>query len=331
MNQFQFGRTGTVIVLVVSHAQPLPFLHGGVSRFPLCSSLSCPVVVYRNKCWLCILLSSLLSAQGDLKREHNKRVQWNQEKDDRAEYQRVRVSNENWALNQFNSKGKDEYAVQLFKCEKEIANLWRYSSIYRIAAEREWRGTWPKMTETRQEQDSCRMRNQNVVTPAVCPMPIEVVSVRVRAPALRENAFWSCVLDRAGRENEEIRGRPMWNQVELCVTVKDEETRRRNMRKCDQIFTTEAWILLVFWERMICLWDSAEEIAILLRNSSILNQQSTRIVNSWTGIEEKQTELLVYRRQMTETNQQQDSYTTRNQEWLQNIITSSTIGGLWWV
>ena len=35
-------------------------------------------------------------------------------------------------------------------------------------------------------------------------MPIEVVSIRVRAPALGENAFWSCVLDRTERGTDAV-------------------------------------------------------------------------------------------------------------------------------
>ena len=41
-------------------------------------------------------------------------------------------------------------------------------------------GSSPKMTETSQEPDIERARNQDFVTPAPCHMPIEVVSVRVR-------------------------------------------------------------------------------------------------------------------------------------------------------
>ena len=70
--------------------------------------------------------------------------------------------------------------------------------------------------------------NQDFVAPALCHMPIEVVSVRVEAPAWRENAFWSCVFDRVRQrcnsdsnvewENGGIRRRPKadhrakWNQ-----------------------------------------------------------------------------------------------------------------------
>ena len=41
----------------------------------------------------------------------DQRVQWNQERDDRAEYPRVKVNTENEALNQINSKGKDDFSV----------------------------------------------------------------------------------------------------------------------------------------------------------------------------------------------------------------------------
>ena len=39
------------------------------------------------------------------------------------------MNNENRALNQFNSQGKDGYSVQRFNSEKEITMLWRKSSI----------------------------------------------------------------------------------------------------------------------------------------------------------------------------------------------------------
>ena len=55
--------------------------------------------------------------------------------------------------------------------------------------------------EIRQEQDIDTTLDQDVVAPAPYDMPIEVGSVRVRAPASGENAFWSRVLD-CGRETE---------------------------------------------------------------------------------------------------------------------------------
>ena len=49
--------------------------------------------------------------RGRLKAE--RRAQWNQENDDQAEYPRVRVNNENWALNLVHCQGKIDFAVQL--------------------------------------------------------------------------------------------------------------------------------------------------------------------------------------------------------------------------
>ena len=91
-----------------------------------------------------------------------------------------------------------------------------------------------------------------------------------------------------GREresmNEEIRGRPQWNQVELCNWAWETEMSRQNRKECDQISRTEVRILSVLRERRICLWKSEEEMAILLGYSSIFNQQSTRTVNDWAAI-----------------------------------------------
>ena len=59
----------------------------------------------------------------------DQRDQWNQGRVDQVEYPRVRVNNESWALNQFNSQGKDDYSVQRSNSEKETTIFWRNSSI----------------------------------------------------------------------------------------------------------------------------------------------------------------------------------------------------------
>ena len=59
-----------------------------------------------------------------------------------------------------------------------------------------------------------------------------------------------------------------------------------------------------------------KEIAVLIGNGSILDQLSTRTAHGWTEIEEKQIEPIVNRRQMTETNQQQDSDTTLRRDFV---------------
>ena len=94
---------------------------------------------------------------------------------------------------------------------------------------------------------------------------------------------------------------------------RDEEMSRQNWEECDQIIRTEVRVLSVFWEKIIWLWNSDGRIAILLRSSSMLNQQSTKKVNGWTEIGGKQTEFIVNRRQMTRTNQQQDNDTPLDQ------------------
>ena len=59
----------------------------------------------------------------------DQRAQWNQGRDEQANFPRVRVNNDNWEVNQLNSQGKDDYSVQRFNSEQEIAIWWRYSSI----------------------------------------------------------------------------------------------------------------------------------------------------------------------------------------------------------
>ena len=46
--------------------------------------------------------------------------------------------------------------------------------------------------------------------------------------------------------------------LEICnwAWETDEEMSRKHRKECDQIFRTEARILSVLWERMICLWNS---------------------------------------------------------------------------
>ena len=51
---------------------------------------------------------------------------------------------------------------------------------------RELRGSSPHIKEIRQEQESCRTRNQDFVSPASYNTPIEVVSVTVREHPYRE-------------------------------------------------------------------------------------------------------------------------------------------------
>ena len=65
-------------------------------------------------------------------------------------------------------------------CQIDCHFMEEHFNLQISSRESEWRETWPKMTETRQEQDSCRTRNQDLVAPAPYYMPIEVVSVRVR-------------------------------------------------------------------------------------------------------------------------------------------------------
>ena len=116
--------------------------------------------------------------------------------------------------------------------------------------------------EIRQEQDRDSTLDEDFVAPALCHMPIEVVSVRVWAPALAENATRSRVMDRAGRESEsewrnlgEAEVKPS-GTVQVSVRGRDEKMSRQNRNECDQIFRTEARTVSIFWERMICLWNS---------------------------------------------------------------------------
>ena len=106
--------------------------------------------------------------------------------------------------------------------------------------------------------------NQDFVTPAHYHMPIEVVSVRVREHQHEERTPSEVVswTERVKRVNERVRGRPkadqkaQWSEVELCMRRRDEDMRRQNRKECEQTFTTEALILSVFWERMVCRWNS---------------------------------------------------------------------------
>jgi phage terminase large subunit GpA-like protein len=78
-------------------------------------------------------------------------------------------------------------------------------------------------------------------------MTIEAVCVRVREHPHEKRTFSGVVswTERAKRDRD------------------GEMTRQKKGKECDQIFITEARILSVFSEGMICLWHFEEEIAIL--------------------------------------------------------------------
>ena len=149
------------------------------------------------------------------------------------------------------------------------------------------------------EQDIERTLNQDFVASVPYNMPIEVVSVRVREHPHEERTpsgvvSWTEQVE--WERKKKFKGGRCgikWNfgTEHERQTLRDGEKTKG--KECDQIFRTEARILSVFWERMICLWNSDEEIVILLGNSSIFNQQSTITVNGWTEIGEKQTEFIV--------------------------------------
>ena len=121
--------------------------------------------------------------------------------------------------------------------------------------------------EIQQEQDSDTTLDQDIVVRALCHMPIELVSVRGREHPHVERTPTGVVswTERVEGEkvNEEILGRPkgtveLWNcaNIKLRIRNRDEEMSKQNRKECDQIFRTEARIQSVFWERMICLWNS---------------------------------------------------------------------------
>ena len=68
--------------------------------------------------------------------------------------------------------------------------------------QREFRGTRQQIKGIRQELDSRKMRNQDLMAPAPYHIPLRGSECQnKRAPALTENVFWSRVLD-WGRETE---------------------------------------------------------------------------------------------------------------------------------
>ena len=123
-----------------------------------------------------------------------------------------------------------------------------------------------------------------------------------KAPALGENAFWSCVPDRTGIDREWMkkfeggRSGTNWN----CATEderqrwRDEQTKQERVRSNIHNWGTNPVSFLRNNDLSLEFW--AEEIAICLGNSSLFNQQSTRRVNGWTEIGEEQTELIFNRR-----------------------------------
>ena len=130
-----------------------------------------------------------------------------------------------------------------------------------------------------------------------------------------------------GRKPTKGRSETKWNCATEHERWRDEQTKQERVWSNIQNWGTNPVSFLRKNDLSSEFW--AEDIAILLENSSILNQQATRTVNSRTEIGEKQTELIVNGRQITETNQQQESYTTRNQEWLRLSSLLHTTEGLW--
>ena len=119
--------------------------------------------------------------------------------------------------------------------------------------------------------------------------------------------------------------------LEVCMRDRDEEMSRQNRKECDQIFTIEARILSVFWERMICLWNwrgdchFVEEFFNFERG---INRNSQRL----NRIFEKQTEfIIIWRRTAKDTGfrSEQDHYFTMNRDlfwWSDesNVLTMSS-------
>ena len=146
-------------------------------------------------------------------------------------------------------------------------------------------------------------------------MPIEVVSVRVRAPALGENPFWSCVLDssrysEAKWENEETSqwGRSGTGEERQRCRWIDERSKSlskwspRKGKSCH--LAREEWF---FYSTR----QFFKEIAILWRNSSISNNELRKTnVNCHT---EKQTDFKGCRRQIKEIRREQNNCTTSDQ------------------
>ena len=97
------------------------------------------------------------------------------------------------------------------------------------------------------------------VTPALCHMPFEVVSVRGR-----EHQHWERMPSGVVSWTERVEKESKWKNsreaevepsrtLEPCMRDRDEKMSRQNAKECEQVVTTEARILSVVWERMICL------------------------------------------------------------------------------
>ena len=122
-----------------------------------------------------------------------------------------------------------------------------------------------------------------------------------RAPAWRENAFWSRVLDSSRHsdakwEKEVIRGRPNADQRTLWYGWREIWTHRwtdkipKNRRKCWELSAPSGQLARQEW--LFCLTRPLfKEIAILWRNSTILSDESTATKFSLRTREERNREI----------------------------------------
>ena len=118
--------------------------------------------------------------------------------------------------------------------------------------------------------------NEDFVAPASYYIPLWAAGLVTPfvTPALRENTFWSCVLDCGKREIQRIWWAGVTEWRSFRRRPKADQRARWNQGRDD-----EYWALnLLNWQRKIDhatqLFTSEREIAILWMNSSILNDES---------------------------------------------------------
>ena len=150
---------------------------------------------------------------------------------------------------------------------------------------REFRGSWRQIKETRQEQVSRKKRNQDLVAPALCYLPlsavrlathfvapascyipIEVVSDRVREHPHEERVSSGVVFWTGSERNAVVV--IVWQSEKIQKLLEGgrrptkghsgskKERTSQNTPKLEEIMRTERWISTVDKERWILLFNS---------------------------------------------------------------------------
>ena len=172
-------------------------------------------------------------------------------------------------------------------------------------------------------------------------MPIEVVSVRVREHPYEERTpfgavSWTERIEREwmkqfekGRRPTKGRSETNWNFQSVHERQRWRYEQTKKGKECDQMFTTETLGVVNFLRKN----DSSSEfwggdyhfVREFFIFKPAIKKSSQRLIRNWRETDR----IIVNRRLMLETYQQQDSYSARNQALLWLLSLLQIIEGFW--